>query len=896
MVADGLAPVRLRAEHLDRALGLPTTQPRLSWQLPGSPDGRETVACQIHAAARLADLLNGKPGLWDSGWRPAAPRRLAPWAGRPLAPRDHVYWRVRAKLDDGRVTAWSEPARFSIGLLSPGDWAAAWIGPSDYRSGGPCPLLEKRFALEAPVVRATLHITALGLYDAQLNGRPVGEGRLLPGWTDYTRRVPVQTFDVTDLLAAGPHVLRVTLAEGWYGGQLGWIEKGHVFNYGPPPPRLLLQLECETADGCTRTIVSDETWRWVASGVLSASLYFGQTEDRGRTRQLDDEHENGQPWAAVAVFGPPAGRLTPQPDPPITVAQDVGPRRITTTADGAALIDFGQNLAGVCRLAFHEPAGTVIELRHGEALNEDGSLHRANLRMAVACDRATSAGVADVFEPRFTYHGFRYAEVRGLRRPPRPDEVAARVLHSDCDDTFELTSSCSLVNRLHEVCRWALKSNLVGVLTDCPQRDERFGWLGDAAAFAPAACSLMDLSAVLPKVCDDIADAQHDHGVFPDIAPWVPGVIDAHGAPGYMDGAAVFPWLAWRRYGDLRPAQTLLPGLLKYLRYVESQNPGDLWENQRGTDYGDWVSPRPGADKTQIASLMWLRTAQLTTAMARALGDDDASRNAASLADRIAKAFNRRYLTDAGYEPASQATAAVALGLGVVPDDHQRTVMRQLARLVEDNGRRLHTGMIATPYLLPALSRHGRHDLALALLLQRESPSWAYWLDRGATTLWERWDADRQPPEMNSRNHFAFGSVFDWMVSDLVGLRPGSPGYASVVFRPAWPRVRHEELHAVDATYHSACGPVRFAWEDRAESVEVCFGLPPGVAGQLVSPPGFRPVEGPDRVAARDGGRVLPLRGAGRLRFARLPASHDLDVTIAIDPARTLTQTDESLG
>lgn len=866
--AAGLAPpYRLRAEHLDRAWGLPTAEPRLSWVTPPVPGDWSAAGWHVQAARGASELIAGHPDLWDSGWRHVGKSHLTAYGGEPLRSRDAVAWRVRVRYDHGGVGPWSEPATFTVGLLDPEDWTAQWIGPSTHESNGACVWIETAFDLPDHVESATLYATALGLYDAQLNGRPATLGRLNPGWTDYTKRIAVQSFDVAGHVQRGANRLSFTLAEGWYGGQLGWTRRGHVFNFGPPPPRLLAQLECVLTGGERFTLGSGAAWRWAGSGVTAASLYFGATEDRRRTRALEAGEAPGEAFRGVAVFDPPPGRLVPQSDPLIVTAETL-PARSVTPIDRGVRIDFGQNLAGVCRLDLDEPEGREITLRHGELLEPDGSLHTANLRMAESVDRFTAAGGRDTLEPRFTYHGFRYAEVTGTCEPLPPERASAVVIRSDCPPTLRVSTSSPLVDRIVEMCGWTLRSNLVGVLTDCPQRDERFGWFGDASAFAGSACYLHDLAPLLGKLCDDAIDCQRPDGVYPDFAPWVPGIVDDHGGPGYMDGPAVYAHLAWRRYGDLAPARRLLPGLLAYLRYVRRHNPDGLWKHRRGHDYGDWVGPRPRADKTQIATLMLLRTTRCVAELAEAAGEKDVAHEAGKYANELHAAFSKACLTPEGYHPVSQATAAVALGMGLVPDGLVGPVSRQLVRAIDERGGLMHTGMMSTPYLLPALTRTGRHDVAVRLLLERRRPSWGYEIEQGATTVWERWDADQQDDSMNSRNHFAFGSVLQWIVTDLAGIRPASPGFESVAFRPTWLSERHAELDRVDVAYDSPRGPLRLAWRDLGDRIEVEAAAPPTVHARFHVPDGFAVI---DEEPGPGNGGTLVVTGSRRVTLERRP-------------------------
>ena len=800
-----------RCEHRVNPLGVAVARPRLSWRTMGLGG---QVGWRLQADARLDALVGGQAS-FDTGDVVGAAGRCRHLvdAGLPaLRSRERCWWRVMAWNSAGDRTAWSEPAWFEAPLWSPSDWRGAWIGPGQWREGGVYRLV-RRFTLDDLPDHARLYATALGLYRVSINGHSVSDARLAPGWTDYRKRVAFQTYDVGGLLRRGGNVVSVTLAEGWYAGQLGWLKRGHREVYGPMPPRALLQLEAWLEGGCSDAepavlVASDDRWTWAGSDILEASLYFGERCRRG-VEGLDegDGLEGGE--KPVVVLPGPEGALVPQPDPPIRAIERVEAMAVSRLDGGVIRYDFGQNLAGVCEVDLSSAGGGVaskgLVLRHGEMLNADGTLHTDNLRMAVSEDHCRfeggfaggigegdgdgigAGGSREPWCPWFTYHGFRYAELSGWGGGD-PPAVAARCVRSDCAMAAELESDDEMLSRVWSMAQWGLRSNLVGVLTDCPQRDERLGWLGDASAFAFAAAYLMDLSPQMLKLCRDVLDAQNPDGSYPDYAPYIDGVMKPSGSPGYMDGAAVFAYLAWRHYGDAAPAAEMVPSLMRYLEYIRSHNPDLLWWDRRGEDYGDWVSPRPKGDKTQTSTLLWYRTARLTAAMARGVGDAASARRLRRLADTIRARFNREYLTPTGYRPISQATAAMALQLGMVPGSHRAAVAAQLVERIETNDGRMHTGMIATPYLLPALSRAGYHDWALRLFHERRRPSWGYMIDHGATTLWERWDADAHSPEMNSRNHFAYGSVCRWVVEDVVGIRPLTPGFGRVLIDP-WPTV-----------------------------------------------------------------------------------------------------------
>lgn len=856
------APDVLRCEYLTAPLGIDARKPRLSWVVRDARRGALQTAYRVLVADSPRALDHDDGNLWDSG-RVASDQSIQiEYAGKPLLARQRAWWKVRtwtsAAAGDNRADAvsesgWSAAATWTMGLLEPADWGEArWIGDATPAPAGgfdplPAPLLRRAFdersigkgGRDAPakIERATLYVSALGLYQACLNDRSIGERELAPEWTDYNQRVQYQTYDVTPLMQAGPNVLAVTLADGWYAGKIGLT--GIVPN-GPPravyarQPRLLARLEIERADGSRDTIVTDEQWKTSLRGpVRVGDLLDGETYD-ARLEQpgwcapgFDDSG-----WSAAAVAAPqPAPRLVAQPNQPIRVTRDLTPVALTEPAPGLYVYDLGQNMVGRCRLKLQAPAGTTITLRHAEVLNPDGTLYVTNLRGAAQTDRYIALGrdSGEVFEPRFTYHGFRFVEVSGLPGKPALDALVGRVFNSDSPEVGRFESSDPRLNRLMQNILWTQRANLMSTPTDCPQRDERLGWTGDILAFAQTACFNMDMSAFLSKWIPDLRDAQARDGRYPDFAPH-PFDPNARfsGVPAWGDAGVFVPWRQWVNYADRRMLAEHLDSMIRWIEYIHAQNPDLLWKKARGNDYGDWLNadtlklegwPAKGAEmpKEVFATAFFCKSTELVGRMAALAGRADVAKKHAELATQIKAAFNRAYVSpDGRITGDTQAGYAIALHFDLLPDALRGAAAGHMVAAFKTYNGQISTGFHSTICLMNELTRCGRTDEAYRLLNNRSMPSWGYAIDHGATTIWERWDGyvegrGFQDPGMNSFSHYAIGSVGEWIWRTVVGINPdeAEPAYKQFTLRPEpgggldWVRGEYDSIH----------GTIRSAWK-----------------------------------------------------------------------------------
>ncbi len=831
----------LRVEHRRDALGLGTAHPRLSWIVATGATGWRQAAYEI-AAEGDSGRPRGQTGRIESDQSV-----LVAWPFAPLASRERLVVRVRVWGVDGRSSDWSAPRSLEAGLLHPTDWTARFVTPAwdeDTTRSQPSPFLRREFAVRGPVRKARLYLTALGVYEAQLNGAVVGDHVLAPGWTSYNHRLRYQTFDVTSLLREGRNAIGAILGDGWYRGRLGW--GGGRRNVYGDRLALLAQLEIEYIDGTADRVVTDESWRAATGPILASDLYDGETYDARRERPgWSAPGYDDRDWAGVRLLDRDLATLVAPTGPPVRRTELVRPVAITTSPSGQTIVDFGQNLVGRLRLTVRGEAGQTVTLRHAEVL-ENGGLCTRPLRHAAATDRYTlQGGGPETWEPRFTFHGFRYAEVSGWPGALGSDDLVAVVCHSDLERTGWFECSDPLINRLHENVVWSMRGNFLDVPTDCPQRDERLGWTGDIQVFAPTACFLYDTAGFLTSWLADLAADQSVTGVVPFV---VPNIMDGPLPPAaaWGDAAVIVPWVLYQRFGDAGILADQFASMRAWVDHVAGVA-GERYLWDEGFQFGDWLDPsappdRPGdarTDRYLVATAYFARSAELLGRAAGALGRTEDEARYLALAARVRQAFADEYVTPSGRVVSDSSTAyALALQFGLLRDDRQRRhAGERLAALVRENGYRVSTGFVGTPLLCDALCDVGEVDAAFRLLTQRECPSWLYPVTMGATTVWERWDSLRpdgsvNPGQMTSFNHYALGAIADWLHRVVGGLAPAAPGYRRLEVRP---HLGGGLTHA-RARHQTPYGLAESAWRIEGDQVNLEVVVPPNTSARVTLP------------------------------------------------------------
>lgn len=900
-------PTQLRCEYLTHPLAIDVQQPRLSWILESDRRSVKQTAYQVLVASSEASLNQDKGDLWDSGKVSSDQTTQVVYGGKPLKSGEAACWKVRVWTDKDAEPATSSVVTWRMGPLTQADWKAKWIGlPRSVPDSEPLPalpatMLRKDFGLTKPVKRAILTATALGLYEFRINGERVSEDLFAPNWTDYHKRVQYQAYDVTSMLTNGKNAIGATVGDGWYAGRIGISlidNDGPLRGFYGRRTWLLGRMDIEYADGGTETIVTDNSWKATTDGpiikscILDGEVYDARKEMPGWDKPGFDDAK----WKAVETQDSIQAKLVAQPNDPIRVTGEVKSVKLTEPKPGVYVFDVGQVIAGWCRLKIKAPAGTTVTLRHAEVLQADGNIYRDNLRMSVyAKDKnikqgpflgarqenqyTTRSDGEEIFEPHFTYHGFRYVEVTGLPSKPELDTITGRAFHSAQPMAGSFACSSDLLNKLMSNIVWTLRCNLPSVPTDCPQRDERCGWMGDMLVFAQPACFLMDMASFFTKWQRDICDDQAADGRFPDIAPH-PFKPDLRfsGVPAWGDAGVFVPWRMYVNYGDTAILAEHFDSMKRWVDFIHKANPDLLWKNKRHNDYGDWLNgeslklegygfPKGGAEvpKEVFATAFFQQSTQMVAKMAAILGKDAEAKQYGKLADDIREAFCKAYVKDDGtVANNTQAAYALALHFNLLPDKTRPTAAKKMVEAIKAYKDHISTGFHTTVMLMNELSRAGYSDEAYKLINNRTIPSWGYTIEQGATTIWERWDGyvegrGFQDPGMNSFCHYAIGSVGEWMYRSILGINPDEahPGYAHFVLRPKI----GGGLNWAKGHYDSIRGRIVSDWKADGDKLTWNITIPANTTATVYVP-------ATDAAAVTEGGK--PADQAAGLKFVRM--------------------------
>jgi alpha-L-rhamnosidase len=720
----------------------------------------------------------------------------------------------------GRVERFSTSKGWEARLESDAQWKPAAViadlndeklGPAPAVLPQPAALLRHSFTLSKQVRNARLFVTALGSHRLSLNGTRVGQDVLTPDFTDYRKRVLYQTYDVTSSLTQGKNVIAAILGDGWYSSGLTWTGV-HLF---PPPNRLIAQLEIDYADGTHDTIVSDESWKAAQSPILHSEIYAGEVYDaRLEKAGWDQASFEDEKWSQAVAAEAPAITVSSQITTPVRIRETLQPKSVTPGANGTYVVDMGQNMVGWVNLKVSGSAGTLVRLRFAEILKPDGSIYRENLRDADATDTyILRGGGEENFEPYFTFHGFRYVEISGFPGQPTTATLTGEVASSIVGEpTGTLETSSTLVNHMWSIGLWGQRGNYLSVPTDCPQRDERLGWMGDAGVFWRTGTYNYDVAAFSQKFMNDVVDAQTMAGAFTNVAPDVLSGNDSIGAPGWGDAGVIVPYTTWLQYGDQQIIKQHWAAMQRWMEFLENANPDFLRKNGVGPNYADWLAPDQNTDKTLLATAYWALIANMMSEMSHALGKEDDAKRYANLLQNIRSAFQKAYIKENGeVGTGTQTSYVVALYTKMAPESLEPTLVKNLVKDIEAHNWHLSTGFLGTPFLLFTLSNHGRDDVAYRLLLNETYPSWGYMLSKGATTWWERWNGDTGDPAMNSYNHYAFGSVIAWVYRYAAGIDtlPAAPGFKQIVVRPHL----DPQLTSAHGEYDSIYGKIVSDWK-----------------------------------------------------------------------------------
>jgi alpha-L-rhamnosidase len=888
---EALKVVGLRAEYQQNPLGIDARRPRLSWQLQSPARGVMQAAYQIRVALGERDLRAGSKLVWDSGRVQSDESAHREYGGPALESGRRYYWQVRVWDAGGKASDWSDAAWWEMGLLSAADWKADWIEPDlteDVKQSNPAPMLRREFKLRGPVERARAWVTSHGLYELHLNGQRVGDQVLTPGWTSYNKQLQYQTYDVTGLLRSGENAVGVMLGDGWYRGNLAWAGRRNVYG---ERLGLLLQIKVTYRDGSEELITSDRNWKAATGPILMSEIYHGETYDaRLEKAGWDSPGFSDAGWAGVKVASLPKEILTAPAGPPVRRIEEIRPVKIFKTPAGETVVDFGQNLVGWVRLRVQGAAGQTVTIRHAEVLDKAGNFYTENMRAAKTTLRYTlKGGGVETYEPHFTFFGYRYVAVDGWPGELTPDGLTSVVVHSDMARTSEFETSNALVNQLQRNIQWGQKGNFLDVPTDCPQRDERLGWTGDAQVFARTAAFNYDVAGFFTKWLRDLAHDQYASGSVPHVIPDVLGTNEkpAGGSAAWADASVIIPWTMYLSYGDRRFLEEQFPSMVKWVEYQRKRAGEDyVWDGD--FHFGDWLafattrSDYPGATtgKDLIATAMFAHSTDLLGRAARVLGKTG---DAAKYEDQLAKikaAFNREFVTATARVGENTQTAyALALQFDLLPEAMRPAAAKRLAQEIRER-KHLTTGFVGTPYLCHVLSRYGYLDEAYLLLNREQYPSWLYPVKQGATTIWERWDGLKpdgtfQDKGMNSFNHYAYGAIGEWMYRVMAGIEidPAKPGYKHIIIQPQ----PGGGFTSAKASHQTVYGRVSSAWTLKDGKFELAVEVPANTRATVRLPKaqlagvteGGQALAGGGVIAGarQDGDAVVVEVGSGQYRF-----------------------------
>lgn len=1042
--AGALKPALLRCEYRVNPLGVDATKPRLSWTVASDNRGQVQTAYQVLVARDSETLKHDHADLWDSGKVHSDDTTAIVYAGPPLATHQRCAWKVKVWDKDGKASAWSEPAAWSMGLLKASDLKAKWIGydrprkavfpeatfgaakwiwhaedkdakpkahrlfvatlelPSDAKveeakaliaaddaskftvngtlvastdgypnvaeadiaahlkpgknslrvevenkeqgpagllsrivvklagrrevvkvtdtswksardpganwhnrkldTAGwpaaaivgnygdapwgklkyqalelyPTPYLRTAFTLAGkPVRHATLYAATLGLTDVYLNGGRVTD-YFVSGWTDYTKRVYYRAYDVTGRLKEGKNAVGAILADGWYSGYVGFGAKRD--HYGKKP-RVLAQIHVEYVDGTCEDLASGPGWKAATGPITEADFLQGESYDaRKRLVGWSLPGFDDSKWDKVDVGAEVAPKVEAHPGPPVVVFAEIAPKSIKEPTSGAYVLDMGQNFAGVARLKVSGKAGQKITLRFAERLNPDGTIYTTNLRSARCIDTYTcKGGSVETWSPRFTFHGFQYVEITGLTSPPEKDTVTGLALSSDTPVVGTFECSDPMLNQIHSNGYWTQRANFIDVPTDCPQRDERLGWTGDAQVYVRTATLNTDVQAFFNKWLVDLTDGQRADGQFPMVAPVK--VAGDDGGPAWADAGVICPWTIYFVYGDKRVLERQYPSMVKFVQFCKSRSTNSLLPPKQYHCFGDWLSINANTPTDVIYTAYYAYSTQLTARAAEVLGKQSDVYAYKELYARIKDAFNKAYVSpDGRIKGDTQACYVLALAVGLVDGENAKKAATYLVEDIEKKGNHLSTGFIGTKDLMLVLSKIGRADVAYKLLHNTTFPSWGFSIQHGATSIWERWDGwtpekGFQDPGMNSFAHYSFGAVYQWMVENIGGIRAGSPSYKTITIAP----VPDAKLTSANVVYKSIRGEITSRWARKAGVLELEVKVPANTTAVVYVPAtraddvtesgkALAQAEGV-KLLRHEAGQVVVAVGSGQYRF-----------------------------
>lgn len=883
-----LGTAELTVDHLRNPLGIDNPAPRFSWKL--QTDQHSTLQSAYELSVSIAGD-DDSAAHWSSGKVTSAQSLFIPYGGPALKPLTEYEWRVRVWDNHGNVSPWSERATWETGFMQPEHWSSSWITypwQEALDRSEPSPMLRRDFDVGCDIARARLYVTALGLYEAVINGRRIGDAYFTPGWTSYDKRLQYQVYDVADALHTGQNAIGIVLGDGWYRGNMTWETQRNLYG-----DRLAAkaQLRVACTDGSEQVLDTDTRWQAGTGAIRASDIYNGEILDlRREPPGWSLPGFADKTWQAAVDFTGATPPLVASVSEPVRATKIIQPVGLLQGPGGETIVDMGQNMVGWVQLQVAGKSGDEIVLRHAEVLDQNGALYLAALRNA---QQQVTYILPDTkphtLEPHFTFQGFRYVSIEGFPGELTLDAIKGIVLSSDMAATGTFETSNALLNQLQSNIVWGQRGNFLDIPTDCPQRDERMGWTGDAQVFARTAMYNMGSAAFFSKWLADVRGDQFSSGAIPTVVPDVLRLLDVNSvgtfflaqsmpASGWSDVITELPMALYERYGDSQPLAGSYLNMQRWVGYQRAHAASwwrraldiDTWRSAEyrkhsefiwniDRTYGDWLAPQP-LSWTFVNTAYFARSTQLLAEAAAILGKDEDHTEYRQLFDNIQHAFQAKFLTAEGtLSEDVQGAYVLALQFDLLDADAAVAAARRLDQLVRDNGYHLATGFLSTPYLLNVLQRYGYVDTAYRVLMQEGHPSWLYPISKGATTIWERWgsiqaDGSFGDDGMNSFNHYAYGAVGDWMYQNIGGIAAAAPGYKHMRIAP----LPGGGLQHASATFNSPYGDIHSSWRVRGDALEVDVRIPPNTTADLVLP-------GPQATLLRDGKPIERSAGIQRI-------------------------------
>ena len=818
---ESLKLYELRTEYSNNPLGIDVLNPRFSWILADTVRNVVQESYEILVATKPDLLKPGKADMWESGIKNTSQSIFIEYGGKELESSTRYFWKVIVSDNHGRRIESSNKESFETGKLHNSDWKADWIGfwpekaaPNLVPENQERPrsiILRKEFIIPSKIKNARVYITGLGNYVLYINGHKIGNDLLTPGWTDYRKRIQYQVYDITDQLKKGDNAAGILLGNMWWTGGLGWMG-GQVYSEGPL--RAFAQIEIEYQNGKKETIVTNSSWKANLSPITENSIYHGETWDARLEIPLWSEPGlNDSGWFRTEAIPMENITLSAQKAPPVRVVDTIVPVTVKEVKPGVVVYDMGLNMVGFVKLKVSGKNGDTIQLRFAELLYEDGTVAQENLRSARATDSYILRGTGEeTWQPSFTYHGFRYVQMEGYAGTASIENITGLRFYSSAPETGHFSSSNELLNSIWGNVMNGQKGNMHSVPTDCPQRDERLGWMGDVQIFAPTSAYNMDMAQFYAKWLQDITDSQHESGYVFDVNPAI--VVDGPSKAGWGDAITVVPMVVYRFFGDKSILKDSYNGMKAWVEYMRRKSEGHIyrWSEKKGDweGYGDWISVVKSPVEP-ISAAYYFYSIYLLSETAKILDYNEDAAHYTLLADSIREAFHAAFFDETiiNYPEKTQTANLLPLFFGLTPDNYKEKIAENVINDVIERGFHPSTGFLGTAHLLPVLSEYNAHNVAYKTAKNEQYPSWGYMVRNGATSMWELWNSDTEPPEgMNSRNHFALGSVVEWYYSYLAGIRPLKPGFKEILIQP----MPAEGLDWVTSSLQTPYGLLKASW------------------------------------------------------------------------------------